>query len=151
MKQQSYTFKKLNYLYNVIDTYTCGVILEGWEVASLRKNCIIDVSFCNFKNNIFKIFNLKITPESNHVLQNSNISNNESRERLLLLNKSEIKKIKSFLEIKGYTCVPTRIYKNDKNLWKIDIAVVTGKKLYDKREDIKKRDLARDLNKQIKY
>lgn len=144
MKLQSYTFKKLNYLYNVIDKFTCGVILEGWEVASLRKNCIIDAAFCRIKDNSLVLFNCKITPEKNHILQNKNIVDNESRDRTLLLNKSEIRKIKASLEMKGYTCVPSRIYKNENNLWKVDIAVVTGKKLYDKRQDIKARDLERD-------
>jgi SsrA-binding protein len=119
-------------------------MLEGWEVASLRSNCIIDVAFCAFNDNSLKLYNCKITPEHNHVLQNKNITNNESRERTLLLNKSELKKIKDNLDLKGFTCIPCKIYKNENNLWKVDIAVVTGKKLYDKRQDIKKRDLDRD-------
>lgn len=145
MKQLSYTFKKLNFLYHIHDTYTAGVMLEGWEVASIKSHgCDINVSFCSFVNNDFCLINSKIQPKQNHITQNSSVTDKETRSRKLLLNKQELKRIKSQLNVKGYTCVPVRLYMNDKNLLKIEIAIVTGKKLYDKRDDIKKRDLDRD-------
>ncbi len=145
MKQLSYTFKKINFLYHIHDTYTAGVMLEGWEVASIKSHgCDINVSFCSFVNNDFCLNNAKIQPKQNHITQNSSVTDKETRSRKLLLNKQELKRIKSQLNVKGYTCVPVRLYMNDKNLLKIEIAIVTGKKLYDKRDDIKKRDLDRD-------
>jgi len=145
MKQLSYTFKKLNFLYHVHDTFTAGIMLEGWEVASIKSHgCDINVSYCSFINNDFCLMNSKIQPQNNHIIQNSLVTDKESRTRKLLLNKNELKKIKSQLNIKGYTCVPIKLYLNNNNLLKVDIALVTGKKLYDKRQTIKQRDLDRD-------
>lgn len=145
MKQLSYIFKKLNFLYYVHDTFTAGIMLEGWEVASIKNHgCDINVSYCAFIGNDFCLVNTKITPKQTHISQNASVTEKETRIRKLLLNKQELKKIKSYLEIKGYTCVPSKLYMNENNLLKVDIALVTGKKNYDKRETIKQRDLNRE-------
>lgn len=145
MKQLNYTYKKLNFLYHIHDTFTAGIMLEGWEVASIKNHgCDINVSFCTFVGNDFCLINSKIQPKQNHIVQNSSVSDKEIRTRKLLLNKQELKRIKSQLNVKGYTCVPTKLYMNENNLLKVEIAIVTGKKLYDKRETIKQRDLDRD-------
>ena len=145
MKQLSYTFKKLNFLYQVHDTFTAGIMLEGWEVASIKDHgCDINISFCSFVGNDLFLINSKIQPKQNHISQNASVTDKESRSRKLLLNKQELKRIKSQLSVKGYTCVPAKLYMNDNKLLKIEIAIVTGKKLYDKRETIKQRDLDRD-------
>lgn len=149
MKSPVYTYKKLTYLYNVEDTYTAGIMLEGWEAKSLHEHGgNIDTAYCAMKGNSFCLMNAKITPMANHLL-NDIVTVKESRERILLLNKVELDKIMSKLSTRGWTCVPSRLYRNKKNLWKIEIALVTGKKNWDKREDIKKRDIERSMKREI--
>ena len=149
MKQHSYTNKKVNYLYNVHDKFTAGIMLEGWEVKSLDLFAgDINRSYCNFIGKDFCLFNSKITPQHNHVLDNGSITDKEFQQRRLLLNKAEIKKITAHIKVKGYTCVPIRLYRNEKHLWKVDIALVTGKNTYDKRQTIKDRDQERDAKRE---
>ena len=100
------------------------------------------------KGKSFCMMNSKIMPLANHLLDDI-VTVKESRDRILLLNKDEIRKIQEKLATKGWTCVPARLYRNKKNLWKLDIALVTGKKNWDKREDIKKRDIDRDMKREI--
>lgn len=143
MTSPVYTFKKLNLLYNVHETFTAGVMLEGWEVkALLADGGDINMAHCAFSGNDFCILNAKISPEHNHLLDDTYTAK-QSRARKLLLNKRELNKIREMLAVKGYTCVGTKLYRNANRLWKLDLALVTGKKLWDKREDIKKRDLDR--------
>lgn len=146
----SYTFKKLNFLYTVQDTFSCGIILEGWEVKSLLAyNGDINLAFCNFEKKDFCLLNARITPMKHHILNNK-IDVMETRPRVLLLNKSEINKIQSKIHIKGYTCVPSRLYRNDKGKWKLEIALVTGKNTYDKRDSLRVNDQKRDTQRQLK-
>ncbi|TXG82219.1 MAG: SsrA-binding protein SmpB [Spirochaetes bacterium] len=146
MKSPVYTYKKLNYLYNVHDTYTAGVMLEGWEVKALDDHCgDINVAYCQFKGNDFVLLNSKIKPLHNHVIDNKTVTDSESRMRKLLLNKQEIKRIQEKIKIKGYTCVPVKLYRSTNKLWKLEIALVTGKNTYDKRDTIRKRDQERDM------
>ena len=140
-----YKFKKLNHLYKVLEIFTCGIQLQGWENSALDAGTgDINVSFCMFSGNKFCLINSKITPLVHQAVDLSN----ERRERALLLNKSELNKIRKALEIDGKTCVPMTLYRNDKNLWKINIAIVSGLKNYDKRNLIKARDIKREINKE---
>jgi SsrA-binding protein len=149
MKSPVYTYKKLNYLYEVKDTYTAGIMLEGWEAKALHEHGgNIETAYCAMKGNSFCMMNSKIMPMANHLLDDI-VSVKESRDRILLLNKEEIRKIQEKLATKGWTCVPAKLYRNKKNLWKLEIALVTGKKNWDKREDIKKRDIDRDMKREI--
>lgn len=135
-----YKYKKLNYLYEVIDSFTAGIVLIGPEVKGLTfHGGDINSSYCKFNNNIFKLINTKITLLDLHKFSGYK----DNKYRLLLLNKSELKKIKSLLEIKGYTAIPSKLYRNKQGLWKVDIAIVKPIKKYDKREQIKQRDLSR--------
>lgn len=147
MKSHVYTYKKANYLYNIHDKYTAGIMLEGWEVKSLDYGFgDINTAYCGFKENNFIIFNSKVLPDKTHTIDRSKIITlHEFRERKLLLNKSELRKIQSKISIKGYTCIPLKLYRNKQGLWKLDIALVTGKTNYDKRETIKARDIKRDM------
>jgi len=149
--KKTYTFKKLNFLYTIHNTYTAGLVLEGWEVKSLLESADINNSFCVLSKDekFLHLKNCKIVPMHNHILDDS-IENKQTRDRILLLNKSELNKIKQKLYIKGYTCVPIKLYQNDSNKWKIDIALVSGKNTYDKKQDIKSRDIDRDSRKQLK-
>lgn len=146
----TYTYKKLNYLYIVHDKYTAGIMLEGWEVKSLNLSCAnIDVAYCLFDGKNFCLVNAKFTPIKQYYTgSEQDISRVESKPRKLLLNKTELTQIQEKLQMKGFTCIPARLYKNSHNLWKLEIAICTGKKLFDKREDIKKRDVERELRRQ---
>lgn len=135
-----YKYKKINYLYEVIDNFTAGIILIGPEVKGLTfHGGDINSSYCKFVNNIFKLINTKITLLDLHKFNGYK----DSIDRILLLNKTELKKIKSLLEIKGYTAIPAKLYRNKQGLWKVDISIVKPIKRYDKREQIKQRDLSR--------
>ena len=138
--------KKAHFEYFIEDTYECGIELKGTEVKSLRLgNCSIAESICKIINNECYIFSMNINP-----YERGNIFNVDSmRTRKLLLHKQEIKKIEEKIKLKGYTLIPTRVYFKDSKV-KVEIAVAKGKKLYDKREDIKKKDMSKDINKNIK-
>lgn len=85
-----------------------------------------------------------ITPLKNHQI-NDTVTIVETRPRRLLLNKAEMDRIREKLQMKGFTCVPGRLFKNEQRFWKLEIHICTGKKLHDKREDIKKRDAEREI------
>jgi SsrA-binding protein len=123
------TNKKVQFEYEIIEKYSCGIVLVGNEVKSIKdgKVSIVD-TYCYIKNCEMFVRNLNIT------------TSEEKREIKLLLNKKEIKDIE-----KRMTIVPYKIYTNDKGLIKLEIVIGRGKKLYDKRETIKKRDQERDM------
>jgi len=131
------TNKKVGFEYEIIEKYICGVVLVGNEVKSIKNNkvSIVD-TYCYLKNNEMYVRNINIT------------STDEKRDIKILLNKKEIKDISKRLD-KGLTIVPYKIFTNDKGLIKMVIVIGRGKKLYDKRETIKKRDQERDNLKKI--
>ena len=127
--------------YEFIDTYTAGIMLTGVEVKFIRNGRLSFVdSFCSIQNGELFMKNVSI----------SGIGNDDiKRDRKLLLKKKEINKILKNLD-KGLTIVPIRIYNNERSIFKVDIALARGKKLYDKRDSIKKRDMDREINKILK-
>jgi SsrA-binding protein len=132
------TNKKVGFEYEIIEKYSCGIILIGNEVKSIKNNkvSIVD-TYCYIKNGEMYVRNLNIT------------ASEEKREIKLLLNKKEIKDIEKRME-KGLAIVPYKIYTNDKGLIKLEIVIGRGKKLYDKRESLKKKDQERDMLKNVK-
>ena len=127
--------------YEFIDTYSAGIMLTGVEVKFIRNGRLSFVdSFCSIQNGELFMKNVSI----------SGIGNDDiKRDRKLLLKKKEINKILKNLD-KGLTIVPIRIYTNERRVFKVDIALARGKKLHDKRESIKKRDMDREINKILK-
>jgi SsrA-binding protein len=132
------TNKKVRFEYEIIEKYTCGIVLMGLEVKSIRdgKVSIVD-TFCYIKDNEMFVKNINIT------------TSDDNRTIKLLLNKKEIRDISKSLD-KGLTIVPYRLFTNDRGLIKVEIIIGRGKKLFDKRETIKKRDQERDLLKNVK-
>ncbi len=128
---------KFNYF--IDDEYECGIVLLGTEIKAIRNShCSIKDSYVRIKNNEAYIINMYIEKD-----ENANIFNHdEYRERKLLLHKKEIIKLKQKVTEAGYTLVPLKIYFKDNHI-KLLIGVGKGKKNYDKRETIKKRDLDR--------
>ena len=135
--------KKAYYNYIISDEYEAGISLVGTEIKSIRKGSVnISDSYIRIKNNEAYIINMFIEK-----YDSGSIFNHETnRERKLLLHKREILKIKEKVVKEGYTLIPLKIYIKN-NVAKVLIALAKGKKMYDKREDIKKRDLEREVNK----
>lgn len=133
--------KKASHDYEFIDRYTAGVILSGTEVKSLRlgKASLVD-AFCSFKNGELWIRNMHIAEYANRGYMN----HEPLQERKLLLNRIELRKLDRKVKERGYTIVATRLYFADSGYAKVDIALARGKKEFDKREDIKKRDTKRN-------
>lgn len=139
--------RKARYEYSIIQTFEAGIMLVGTEVKSLRqgKANIVD-SYAKISNGEVWLVNLHI---SEYTHGNSN-NHDPKRERKLLLNKSEIRKLIAKTTDKGLTLIPLRLYFK-KGKVKVELALAKGKKVYDKRRDIAKRDFERDQERKIKY
>jgi len=127
--------------------YEAGVLLLGTEVKSIRAGKVsFNDSYCQLHKGEVWIKSLHIAEYSH-----GNINNHDPvRDRKLLLNKKEIKKIEAGLKEKGYTLVPLRMYINEKALVKIEIGLAKGKKLHDKRETIRQKDVEREMKRYLK-
>lgn len=131
--------KKARFEYEFIQTLTCGIQLVGSEVKSIREGkASISESYCYFNNNELFIKGMNISDYGYGSFHDT------SRDRKLLLKKKEIRDFQNQLT-NGLTIVPYRLFLNDNGLIKVEIVLAKGKKLYDKRETIKKRDVERDI------
>ena len=136
--------KKASFEYEFIDKFTAGIKLVGSEVKSIRNNKVsISEGYCYIKNNELFIKGMNI---SEYKQSGIHTNHEPTRLRKLLLNKKEIIKLNENVEQKGLTIVPISVIINDKGLIKVEVALCRGKKLHDKRETLKKRDLERELN-----
>lgn len=136
--------KKAHFNYFLSDFTECGIVLVGTEIKSLRANsCSIGDAYVLIRQGEMEIVNMHINP-----YEKGNIFNHDPlRTRKLLLHNKEINWFANQIKKGGFTIVPTRVYlRNGKA--KVEIALAKGKKLYDKRETIKKRDLERDLERE---
>lgn len=138
--------KKAYHDYFIEDVYQAGIALTGTEVKSMRLGkCSLKESFIKIENGEALIHNMHISP-----YEQGNIFNKDPlRTRRLLLHKSEIRKLASAVSSAGYTIVPLKVYFT-KSLVKIDIGLAKGKKLYDKRQSIAKKDQMREASKDFK-
>jgi SsrA-binding protein len=137
--------KKAAFEYNFIQTYTAGIQLTGTEVKSLRSGkANFTDSYCVIQNEELYLRNLHISEYK----EGSYNNHDPRRVRKLLLNREELRKIQNKLKEKGTTIVPVRLFFNDRGIAKVDIAVARGKKLFDKRESLKEKDLRRQLSRQ---
>ena len=136
--------KKAKFEYYLHDHYVAGIVLSGSEIKSIRNNRVsIKESFCKFIENELFIINMNI--------QKYEFSNSEhynpKRDRKLLLNKKELSKIKKINDQKGNSIIPTKLFINEKGYAKIEISTATGKKLYDKRQALKEKDIKKRIDK----
>lgn len=138
--------KKAYHDYFIEETYEAGIALHGTEVKSLRMGkCSIKESFVRIENEEVYIYGMHISP-----YEKGNIFNRDPlRVKKLLLHKSEIRKMKGKIAEKGYTLVPLKVYFN-RSLVKVEIGLAKGKKLYDKRQDIAKKDQRREAERNFK-
>jgi SsrA-binding protein len=135
--------RKAKFEYELQTKYEAGIRLQGSEVKSIRENgATLNGAYCYIKDHELYIKGMHISE-----LKNASQEHDPNRERKLLLRKKEILKIELELKNQGLTLVPTLLY-SKKGLIKLEIAIAKGKKLYDKRESIKKRDVERDLKRQ---
>ena len=139
--------RKAYYEYHILDEYEAGVVLMGSEVKSIRLgNVTLSDSFIYLKSGEIWIKNLKVARYAQtHVSE----PHQENRDKKLLLTKKEINKISRSLEDQGTTCIPLTIF-TKRNKIKIKIGVAKGKKLYDKRQSIKDKDMKRELKRNLK-
>ena len=135
------------YEYYFDEKYDTGIVLKGTEVKSLRAGkASFNDSYCIFQKGELWIKSFHIAEYSHGTVNN----HEPLRERKLLLNKRELKKLETKIKEKGYTIIPLRLYFNDKNIAKLEIGLGKGKKLHDKRETIKQRDTERELKRYVK-
>ena len=133
--------RKARFNYSIGDTYTAGIQLIGTEIKSIREGKLnFNDSFCLFINDELFVRGIYISDYS-FGFKHENV-----RDRKLLLTKKELNKIRESIKEKGFTIVPLKGYFTDTNYFKIEIGIGKGKKLYDKRETIKKRDVQRDFD-----
>ncbi len=135
------------YEYFIDAKYEACMVLLGTEVKSLRAGkASFNDSYCQVHQGEIWLKSLHIAEYSHGTVNN----HDPLRDRKLLLNKREINKIQAKLKEKGYTLIPLRIFVNSKNIFKIEIGLAKGKKLYDKRETIKGRDVEREMKRYLK-
>ncbi|WKB83134.1 SsrA-binding protein SmpB [Cellulophaga lytica] len=136
--------KRARFEYELLDTYTAGLVLSGTEIKSIREGkASITESFCEFndRSELF-IINMQVDEYSH----GSHYNHQPKASRKLLLNRGELKKLEKEVKNTGLTIVPLNLFLNDRGLAKINIALAKGKKLHDKRDSIKDRDNKRDLD-----
>jgi SsrA-binding protein len=140
------TNRKAHHEYFLLDTYEAGISLQGSEIKSIRAGQVsLAQAYISIDGQKAWLQNAHIAPYD----QASRFNHDPLRPRQLLLHRSEIRKLWELVRQKGVTIVPLRIYLKD-GLAKVEIAVAKGKKLYDKRADIAKRDAERDIERQIR-
>jgi SsrA-binding protein len=134
--------KKVYHSFEIIETYEAGIVLKGSEVKSIREGKIdIKDAYCLVKKNELWLINAKIAPYE----KSTHVKLPIDRERKLLLHKNEINRIIGKMAQKGFVLKPTKVYFNERGFVKIEIALCKYKKLYDRREEIKQRELNREL------
>jgi SsrA-binding protein len=142
-----HTNRKAHRDYVVLETIECGIELKGSEVKSLRDGRInLDDSFARIENGEAILYNTHISPYE----AASYLNVEPTRPRRLLLHKSQINKLAMSVSQRGRTLIPLKAYFNDKGIAKIELALCKGKKLYDRRQDIKRRELDLEIRRALK-
>ena len=138
--------RKASFNYSFSDKYTAGVILKGSEIKSIKDQAVdFSNSYCIIKHNEIFIIGMNIKE-----YKFANLNNHDpDRDRKLLLNRKEINQIKKKVSEKKFSIIPTKLFMSSRGLVKIEIGLGKGKKEYDKREDIKQRDIDRRLRENI--
>ena len=139
--------KKARHDYFIEDTDEAGIVLTGTEIKSVRQGKVsIKESYAKIEKGEVFIYGMNISPYE----QGNRFNVDALRPRKLLLHKQEIRKLIGYTTLKGMTLVPLSMYINEDGRAKVELAVARGKKLYDKRQTIAKRDAARDIDRKMK-
>ena len=140
--------KKARHDYFIEEVYEAGIVLTGTEIKSIRAGKVsIKESYAKIENGEMIVYGMNISPYE----QGNRFNADPLRPRKLLLHKQEIRKLIGYTTLKGLTIVPLTVYINEDGRAKMEIAVARGKKLYDKRDDIAKRDAERRMAKTARY
>lgn len=139
--------RRAKFDYQFLEKFVAGMVLTGTEIKSIRegKAALVD-SYCYFRNGELFIRNMNITPYS----EGTHYNHEPNRERKLLLSKAELRKLEKKLKDQGLTVVPVRLFISESGYAKLEIALAKGKKEFDKRESIKKRDTEKEIARKIK-
>lgn len=142
-KQVQVKNRKARFEYHFLDTYVAGIELTGTEVKSIRESKVsLQEAYCYFNRDELFVKQMHIAPYTD----GTHFNHDPVRERRLLLTRKELSKLQDTLKEQGLTVIPSRLFINDRGWAKLEIAVAKGKKLYDKREDIKQKDTKRELD-----
>jgi SsrA-binding protein len=138
--------KKAEFLYILLEKYTAGIQLQGTEIKSIREGkASLTDSFCFFlKNELYIKMHIA---EYSHGTYNNH---DPRRDRKLLMKRRELNKLENKLKNQGLTIIPTLMFMNETGFIKLEIALAKGKKTFDKREDIQKKDIKRDMDRMMK-
>ena len=139
--------KRATFDYELLDTYTAGLVLVGTEIKSLRlgKASLVD-AYCYFHNGELWLKNANIS----EYFYGSYNNHGARRDRKLLLNRKELRKLLDYVQTPGVTIIPTKIFINERGLAKVVIAPARGKKLYDKRASLREKDDRREMDRAMK-
>lgn len=139
--------KKAEFLYYLMDEYTAGLVLSGTEIKSIREGrANLNDAYCAFIGDELYVKQMHIA----EYRFGSWLNHAAKRDRKLLLNRKELRKLQNKIKERGYTIVPTLLYVNPQGYAKLDIALARGKKFFDKREAIKAKDTRRDMERQLR-
>ena len=135
--------RKASHEYLFLDTYIAGIQLIGVEIKSIRKGEVnLSEAYCIFQNGELYLKNTHISPYENAGF----VKVDPLRDRKLLLNKNELRKLSEGISRKGLTIVPTKMFVNERGLCKVEVCLCQGKKNYDKRESLKEKDMKKRVN-----
>ncbi|MGD1841717.1 MAG: SsrA-binding protein SmpB [Thermonemataceae bacterium] len=135
--------RRASFEYQFLDTYVAGIVLTGTEIKSIRQGKVqLQSAYCYFEEGELWVQQMHISPYE----EGTHYNHEPARKRKLLLTKRELRKLEKKMEEKGLTIVVRRLFINDKGYAKLEIALAKGKKLYDKREDLKEKDAKRSLD-----
>jgi SsrA-binding protein len=140
--------KRATFDYELLDDYVAGIVLTGTEIKSIRqgKASLVD-TFCFFTKGELWVKNMHVA----EYFYGSYNNHAARRDRKLLLNKKELRKLERGIKDTGFTIVPVRLFINEKGLAKLVVALAKGKKQYDKRESLKEKDDRRDMDRMFKH
>ncbi|GAB3898026.1 SsrA-binding protein SmpB [Spirosoma agri] len=145
VKQVDIRNRRASFEYSFLETFTAGIILTGTEIKSIRQGKVnLQDAYCLIYNDelFIRQMNISLYTEGTHY------NHDPLRDRKLLLTKREIKRLTEKLKDQGLTIVPVRMFTSERGFAKIDIALAKGKKLFDKRDSIKERDVTREMQRE---
>ncbi|MEJ7646651.1 MAG: SsrA-binding protein SmpB [Chryseolinea sp.] len=135
--------KQAGFEYELLERHTAGMMLTGTEIKSIREGKVmLQDGYCYLNDGEMYVKGINITPYA----QGTHYNHEATRERKLLLKRSELNKLEGKMEEKGLTLVPLRLFINDRGIAKLEIALAKGKKIHDKRDSIKEREAKRELD-----
>ncbi len=137
--------RKASFEYQFLDVFTAGMVLTGTEIKSIRQGKVnLTDAYCVFHQDELYVRNMHISAYE----EGTHYNHSPLRDRKLLLSKRELKKLQNELKNVGLTIIPTKMFISDKGYAKLNLALAKGKKLFDKREDIKAKDIKRSLDRE---